>query len=213
MKNVYKSRSHSLSFNCVAIAVFSTACIASSTAQANLITNGEFDTFVPSNGSGGGWTSSVIDSAGGWVNGGGNPGAYFILNDVGESGSDPTLSQTISGLTIGESYLLTGDYALHYAIGNVTLEGSLIASLDSVPILGTGLPANSSGFTGFSAFFVATTPSAVLSFAAEANGSDYSYGIDNISVTAAVPEPVTITLLAAMPLTAASRRWRRGVAR
>jgi hypothetical protein len=66
-------------------------------ASANLITNGDFETFVPSNGTGGGWTSSNLDGAGGWRASGGNPDEHFVLNQAGQALTDPTISQTVGG--------------------------------------------------------------------------------------------------------------------
>src|SRR5437867_2302686 len=65
----------------------------------NLLTNGDFETSVPSNGGGGGWTSSHIDGSGGWRSPGGNPGGTFILNEPGDAATDPTIQQSASGLS------------------------------------------------------------------------------------------------------------------
>ena len=86
--------------------------------NAQSITNGTFDTFVPSNGTGGGWTTSNVDGGGGHRTTGGNPGSFFILNDAGQAGTDPTISQTITGLTPGLTYTITGDYRAVFATAN-----------------------------------------------------------------------------------------------
>nr|MBA2501941.1 hypothetical protein [Pyrinomonadaceae bacterium] len=62
-----------------------------------VIVNGDFSTFVPSNGAGGGWTSANIDGNGGWRSTNGNPGGNFIINQAGQVATDPTLSQLVSG--------------------------------------------------------------------------------------------------------------------
>lgn len=79
------------------------------------VVNGNFDTPVPSNGTGGGWTSANINFQGGHRTTVGNPGGNFIINQAGELATDPTLSQLVRGFTVGETYKLTGDYAVFAA--------------------------------------------------------------------------------------------------
>jgi hypothetical protein len=174
-------------------------------ASANLITNGTFDTFVPSNGTGGGWTSATIDGAGGWRASGGNPDENFVLNHGGAVGSDPTISQTVSGLTVGEEYLVTGDYANEYGCCGSISHLSFGVLLDGVAILElTGAPTDV--FMPFSTTFTATSTSHVIGFAGERNGSDWEAKIDNISLTQqeappqpppGVPGPAPVLLLSA----------------
>ncbi len=81
-------------------AVASFAC--ANTARAvPIVINGDFSTLVPSNGTGGGWTSANIDGNGGWRSTNGNPGGNFIINQAGQVATDPTLSQLVSGFTVG----------------------------------------------------------------------------------------------------------------
>ena len=188
-------------------------------APASLITNGTFDTFVPSNGTGGGWTSANIDGAGGHRTTGGNPDAMFILNDGGASSTDPTISQTVPGLTVGAVYLIAGDYANEYGgFGSIT-DLSFGVLLDGLPILQlTGAPTDV--FTPFSTTFTATSTSHTIGLAAERNSSDYEAKIDNISLDLAetppppppsVPEPASALLLSAglILLVGAARRRSR----
>ena len=67
--------------SCVCLFALSAFASPDLSAQPNLVENGTFDTYVPSNNSGGGWISSTIDFNGGWKDTGGNPGAFFALND------------------------------------------------------------------------------------------------------------------------------------
>ena len=175
-------------------------------APASLITNGTFDTPVPSNGTGGGWTSLHIDGAGGHRTTGGNPDAMFILNDGGASATDPTISQLVSGLTVGAVYLIAGDYANEYGgFGSIT-DLSFGVLLDGAAILElTGAPTDT--FMPFSATFTATSTSHTIGLAGERNGSDYEAKIDNIALTlqtsppppppTGVPEPASVLLLSA----------------
>jgi hypothetical protein len=159
------------------------------TAQ-NFVANGTFDTFVPSNGTGGSWTSSTIGT-GGWTATGGNPTAHFILNENGFS-PDPRIEQTLTGLTVGQTYTVQGDYQIHTALGNPA--NSFGVLIDATVILQLGNPGEA--WTPFSTSFVATSTSHVLALEAERNDSDHSYLIDNIGVFTAVPEPATWALIA-----------------
>ena len=188
-------------------------------APASLITNGTFDVSVPSNGTGGGWTSVNIDGAGGHRTTGGNPDAMFILNDGGASSTDPTISQTVPGLTVGAVYLIAGDYANEYGCCGSITHLSFGVLLDRLPILQlTGAPTDV--FTAFSTTFTATSTSHTIGLAAERNSSDYEAKIDNISLDLAetppppppsVPEPASALLLSAglILLVGAARRRSR----
>ncbi len=185
-------------------------------APASLITNGTFDTFVPSNGTDGGWTSVNIDGFGGHWTTGGNPDAMFILNESGQSATDPTISQTVSGLTVGAVYLIAGDYANAWSDlsgGNIS-DVSFGVLLDGVAILElTGAQLNV--FTAFSTTFTATSTSHTIGLAAERNNTDWDAKIDNIALTlqtspTGVPEPAAALLLSAgLILLAGALRRRR----
>jgi PEP-CTERM motif len=142
----------------------------------NIVVNGTFDTFVPSNGTGGSWTSSNI-SNGGWVNLGGNPTAYFILNETGLA-TNPRIEQVLSGLTIGQTYTVQGDYQIHVPLGDPA--NSFGVLIDTSVIFQSSNPV--AAWTPFSTTFVATSTS-------------HSYSIDNLGVFTAVPEPATWALM------------------
>jgi PEP-CTERM motif len=161
-----------------------------------VIVNGNFDTFVPSNGTGGGWTTVNIDGNGGHRTTLGNPGGNFIINDAGQLATDPTLSQLVSGFTVGSSYTLTGDYAVFAgSFGNPALQSF------AVDIIGTATPTTTFGRPGgegvygsFSVTFVANATDILIRFRTEINGDDSSFRVDNIAVQP-VPEPATMLLL------------------
>ncbi len=194
-----------------------------STLSADLITNGSFDTSVPTTGTGGGWTSSALSSTG-WSGGGGNPGGRFQLNSFGPDSSDPTIEQTVPGLTIGSSYTLTWDYALHVNIaanGNsfgVFLDTQTDAQLlDNSKLIFIGENLSASYVTE-SVNFIAAATSHSLFFSGEldsrTNGglatSDVSYLLDNVSLnTSAVPEPSSMFALCLMGVLGLHRN-RRG---
>src|SRR5579875_834193 len=77
---------------------------AAPTAQAQSIINGGFDHDAS------GWTATNVDGSGGYFASGGDPGGYFELNSNGDAATDPTLSQPITGLTVGSVYTITGEF-------------------------------------------------------------------------------------------------------
>lgn len=161
-------------------------------AQANLIQNGDFSLEVPSNGTGNGWTSSGTDVF--WTPDAGNPSPSFVLNESGELLTDPRIEQTVMGMTIGLTYLLSGE-RLSYApsFGDPAALGFAVL-LDESPILELARGNTESGWEAFFVEFVATSTSHTFAFVAERGGDDSSYSIDNIELVV-VPEPSTLTFL------------------
>ena len=191
-------RIHKLLLSLVTFAIIGVAATLPTFADP-VVVNGNFDTFVPSNGTGGGWTSANIDGAGGHRTTVGNPGGNFIINQAGQLATDPTLSQLVSGFTVGESYTLTGDYAVFaYEIGNPALQSF------AVDIVGTATPTTTFGRPGgdgvygsFSVTFTANATDILIRLRTEINGDDSSFRVDNIAINSVnpVPEPATLLLL------------------
>lgn len=190
-----------MTYKCVIGAVIAGFAAA---ASANFIVNGDFETSVPSNGTGGGWTSAHIDGAGGWRSSGGNPGGMFILNDNGNNLTDPTIMQTVTGLVVGRRYVLSGDYVSFY-IGH-----SPPSSTDSFEVLVGGVVVLQAGPTPlhvwqhFSVNFIASDQALDIALRAEANGTDNDFGIDNIMLE--VPSSGTMALLGLGGLATLRRR-------
>lgn len=202
-----------------AVAVGVLVCAATlcqpATGFANLIVNGDFEIFVPSNSTGGGWTTfGGIDGSGGHRTTGGNPAGNFILNAGGQGGSDPTAQQDVSGLVVSATYRVEGDVAC----GNICdgTELSFGVLLDGVAILERTTPPSASVFEHFLVDFVATTATHTIGFAGERNSSDRDPRIDNISLEClrgcdvTVPGPATAVLLgSAMGALAVASRARK----
>ncbi len=170
----------------------------------DLVTNGDFATSVPSNASGAGWTSSTIDFAGGWRSTGGNPDESFILNSGSTPVPEPTIEQTVSGLTPGQQYELSWDYQLH-VFSSGSSGDSFGVFIDDPTISANHLFVGgnpTSDWVTESVIFTATSASHTFSFVAELSdpakgssaASDVSYRLDNVSLVSAVPEPSSTIL-------------------
>lgn len=156
----------------------SALCSSSAFAQENVVFNGTFDLEVPTNGTGGGWTSAGLATTG-WVLETGNH--FFVLNGVGYAQSDPTVEQTLTGLYVGEIYLIKGDYRNYYGVGWCDTSAlSFGIEVDSQKVL--EIKYQSGTFSPFEASFVASATVQTIRFKAEINGSDCDYAIDNIQV-------------------------------
>jgi hypothetical protein len=168
-------------------------------AQAAAIQNGGFDAVVPSNGTGGGWTSVNIDFNGGWR---AAPQSnvedftnYFIINDAGQPGSDPTLQQLVAGLTVGMTYRITGEYERAFAgFGDGAAPSFGVEIVELGLLQAYGAPVGGGAAT-FSIEFTAAATEHLLRLTAERNGDDSSYAVDDIAI-AAIPEPAGAALLA-----------------
>lgn len=169
--------------------------------------NGDFSIAVPSNATGGGWTSADIDFAGGHFATGGNPDGHFILNNNGSNVLDPTIQQTVTGLSIGTEYEVSWDYAAH-VVGS-SFAPSFGVFLDTQTnanaiFIGENLTTN---YVSEATTFFATATSHTFIFAGEldtrTNGAgfstDVSYRLDNVSIAAtgasSVPEPSAFALM------------------
>lgn len=158
-------------------------------------TNGDFSQSVPVNGSGGGWTSSgLLAGFSGWQSTGGNPGGTFLLNNVGDPATDPTISQTLCCLTPGHCYTIRGQRKVQAWFGQTA--PSFAVLVDGAPILTLPVPTipADTNWHDFSVSFTATNTCQTIGFAAEFNGTDVSYWIDNIRVECCNPNcTVSIT--------------------
>lgn len=156
--------------------------------------NGGFDTSVASNASNSnGWTSANLDASGGWKSSGGNPGAYFSINSAGQCGSDPTLSQTFSGLSVGHRYVLSGDYvSVTPNAGNPNKQDAFVVSVTpkpsdfaSIDVLTLARPNPATTWKRFTTSFVAAASSVTVTFTAERDCDDSAFGVDNLSLAGA----------------------------
>jgi hypothetical protein len=143
----------------------------------------------PNDGSNNGFTGSSPD------------GGNFIAADGAYQ--QAAISQTVSGLTTGAQYTVSFWYAgaQQYNFNGPTTEQWMV-SLGGQTLSTQVLNDPSNGFTGWyyaNLTFTATSSSEVLSFLANGtpNGEPPFSLLDGVSMVQAVPEPGSITLLAA----------------
>jgi hypothetical protein len=193
-------------FALTALAVALLGATQASAGPINLVVNGDFATPSPLNPGGwglyanptiAGWSGSLgsveIDTAGA-IGPGKNP---FTTNSLEVNSTAPeTVSQTIGGLNIGQTYDLVWEYGGRPGSGGTE---SLIVDLD-----GSTIATDSSGnvtvltWTGNSYSFVATGNSVTLDFIGQAPGAggNGSYGNEITDVGLyATPEPSTWLLM------------------
>lgn len=158
------------------------------TAQNNLVVNGDF------NGNANGWTISDTPGGFGYSSVVGNPGGGVLLDNISPSpSSDPTASQTISGLTIGMVYLVSGDYQSGKLRGSGLPTGPSFGVAINGDFLFTAAAPQDFVWRQFSFFHTASSSTAILNLSSQINGTGLSYAIDNIAMRA-VPEPSSLGL-------------------
>ncbi|MGH7993515.1 MAG: hypothetical protein ACREDQ_08365 [Limisphaerales bacterium] len=148
--------------------------------QGNLVINGDFD------GNASSWTLTNISAGFGYQSLEGDPGGCVALDGPNSLSAFPNASQTITSLTPGAIYIVSGNYrkmkgaSPDYSFG-VAMDGVFFfEAVSTVPVDLT--------WYSFSFQYTANSPSSVLSLSSELNGMGVSYAIDNIAMYAA-PEP------------------------
>ena len=145
----------------------------------NLLTDGDFSQSVPSNGSANGWTSTNIDSNGGW-----RSSDYFILNSNGAAATDPTISQTVMTVNPGVTYTVSGWFInvySQYGDSNTNSFGVYVNGSQIYAAKKNQAP----GWTYFAANWTApNVATATLSLKGEQNGEDASYAVNDLSMQA-----------------------------
>lgn len=194
------------------------AVVASSLcASAAVITNGTFDSNCT------GWTATSVDSNGGCRATEGNPGGMFLINNGGASATNPSIEQTVTGLVVGQTYLLQGDFKNYYACCaaqpnnpnafGVEIDG-VVREFDvtlGAYDFNSGL--SSAPWQSFSFQFVYSGTSSILRLTGERNSQDVDVAVDNLQISDVVtggnvPEPSTLALTGAGLLAFALRRRR-----
>ena len=150
----------------------------------SLLTNGNLQQQVVSDGTGGNWTTSNVDSNGGWSASGPSGNGMFILNSNGDAATDPTIQQTLTDLLPGVTYVVSGEYANIYPqFGtNNTTTTSFGAFMGGSSF--TVAKPNDTNFHAFSFSFTSTGTTATLVIKGEMNGQDTSYSVSELQVQA-----------------------------
>jgi hypothetical protein len=160
-------------------------------AQGTLVFNGTFDT------SAAGWTITNITTGTAYETAHGNPpGDVWLYSQ--EPSLIPTISQTISGLSPGAVYSVSGDYrkgkgdSPDPSLG-VAFNGVFVFELASPPDY---------DWHSFSFLYTAAAPSEALSLSTQLNGTLIAYAVDNIAMQQ-VPEPSSSWLICAAGISSA----------
>ena len=167
-------------------------------ADANLVTNGGFDsgcsdwTGVPTSFNTTNYNECVTALPTYYPNAlqNGDPGGFAVLNDNPRVLT--SMSQAITGLTVGTQYQLTWDMASAYSCCSSSVVPGAGAQIDGN--LWQFIVPDLQPWTAYSETFTYAGGSNVLTFSAQRNGTDTDAAFDNISLSA-VPEPSTPLLL------------------
>lgn len=207
----------------VAVAVFALVGAAPSFAGTNLIVNGDFSTPALSPGSWGLFTSaqvtgwSTTDPSGlmeidtpGPIGPGKNP--YSAQSLEVNANNPETVQQTITGLTVGQTYWLEWAYGDRPGSGDESMQvwlNGVLLTTDTDTLNNSSLFWTNNGFE-----VVATSTSETLSFVGLADSGSPSYGNEVTDVSLiATPEPSTWLLMISGLGFIAFAAWRqRGVA-
>ena len=177
--------------------------------QGNLVFNGGFDTDAS------GWILTNVFAGAGYQPTFGNPPGSVSLFSLLSFPAPSSASQTITNLTPGVIYIVSGDY--QKVVGKDITDNSFGVALDGVFFFETGAPTSTNWYS-FNFEYTAASTTALLTLSARINGADFSYLIDNISMEA-VPEPSSLWLIgiggiaSAMFLRYRGKIWLKGFVR
>jgi hypothetical protein len=170
------------------------SCGGKARAQGTLVFNGGFATNIN------GW---IVANGAEFEFTKGNPAGDVALGSVLPSNTtDPTASQTINSLTPGAAYLVSGDFRYLTDRGGGSPTDFGFGVMIDGAVLFESAQRTSVVWQHFSFLYSATAPSALLSLAAQRNGTGVEYAIDNIAMGEA-PEPSSFWLICAAGISAA----------
>jgi len=183
-------------------------------AQANLIVNGSFEQpnigpnnfiFAPSiPGWTGGPPDNLVEIQSNFVLGPGNAAQDGVQYAELNPNNPSALSQDITGLHVGQQYLLTFYYSARPGTGPNTAQAIFEGN---APINLAAGPVNQITWIQFSQLVTATDSTSTLTFRGLTPGGSEGNLIDNVSLVP-VPEPVTAAVFGALALGAFGLRRR-----
>jgi hypothetical protein len=189
------------------------ACAVGQAAAVNLLENGSFEGGSWADTSQGwmyvghdstamaGWTvQGTLDAHVAWAT---TPTADGVLAQDGQRSLDLTGFGNVDPYaTILQSFATMAgtSYRVSFYLGGIAAYGSPVqvrATAGGADHDFTLIPGSSNTWAGYGFDFVAGGATSTLSLSALRNSGTYYVGLDNVSVTAAVPEPQTYTLMLA----------------
>lgn len=184
----------------LASALITALALASIPAQATLLTDGSFESVSIANGS---WTTLYTSSAtSGWISG---SAGYEIRNNVAGTAEDghvfveldtnrnSSISQIVK-TTLGQTYNLSFWYAPR---AGVSYNSNPIEVLWNGKEVGTVSGDGAKSAWSEVKYSLTGTGNDTLTFMAVGTSDSYGGSIDNVKLTAAVPEPETYAMLLA----------------
>ena len=133
----------------------------------------------------------------GWNGANGGPGNFVAIDGAFHAGP---ISQTVGGLTVGQSYHLSFNYAFsqQYAFDGPTTQ-NLSVSLGGFSATSSDFALGNHGFSGWGTAnfdIIATATSEVLSFSSLASPQAPPFAlVSDVSLTGGVPEPSTWAIM------------------
>lgn len=92
-------------------------------------------------------------------------------------GTDPTLSQLVTGFAVGQTYRLTGGYASFASSFGNPAALSFAVDINGVNVAVFGRPGGEGVYGTFSVVFVANATDQLITFRTEINGDDSSLAL------------------------------------
>jgi len=142
-------------------------------AQGNLVVNGGFN----------GATGWVITNGAFYQSIQGNPDGCVVLDSVSPSAStDPSATQTVTGLTPGAAYAVSGQYAISKDRGSGPYTNTSFGMTIGGSVMFEALAPTNMAWRTFAFSYTATSPTATITLSSQINGTGQSYYIDNVAV-------------------------------
>ena len=151
-----------------------------------------------------------------WARVGPFAGANFLIANGSSSNDAAVWAQTLTGLTIGTTYDFSAwavNVCCNSSFGGTNVSPLIMSAGSGTTFASSGVLGATGIWTKFTGSFVAKNTSTNLSIFTDVNAaSGNDFGLDNISVVAAIPEPATwMMMLFGFGVVGAAMRRRKTV--